>query len=175
MNYGTIGAVIGHEITHAFDDEGRKFDAKGNLKDWWTKEDAKRFEKSADILRKQYDAFVAVDDVHVNGSLTLGENIADLGGVLIAYDAFVESQKGKESVVIDGFTREQRFFIGLTLFEASHCRKEMLKQLVVTDPHSPAEFRINGPVVHADCFYGAFDVTKKDRLYIDPSKRARIW
>lgn len=175
LNYGAIGAVIGHEITHAFDDEGRKFDAKGNLKDWWTKEDAERFEAAADILRKQYDAFVAVDDMHVNGSLTLGENIADLGGVLIAYDAFVESQKGKESQVIDGFTPEQRFFIGLALFEASNYHKEALKQMVVTDPHSPAQFRINGPVAHADCFYEAFEVTEKDGLYRAPKERARIW
>jgi len=175
LNYGAIGAVIGHEITHAFDDEGRHFDAKGNLKDWWTQEDAREFEKRADILRKQYDAFVAIDDVHVNGSLTLGENIADLGGVVIAFDAFLESQKGKEPVLIDGFTPAQRFFFGLALFEATHCRPETLRQLVVTDPHSPSEFRINGPVVHADCFYDAFSVTNKDKLYRAPKDRAHIW
>lgn len=175
LNYGAIGAVIGHEITHAFDDEGRQFDAKGNLHDWWTTEDAKRFNERADILRKQYDAFVAIDDVHVNGSLTLGENIADLGGVVIAYDAFMESQKGKKEEMIDGFTREQRFFMGLSLFEASNYHKETLKQMVVIDPHSPSVFRVNGPVVHADCFYDAFGVKEKDKLYLAPEKRVHIW
>lgn len=176
MNYGSIGSVIGHEITHGFDDQGRKYDAKGNLKEWWTKKDAQRFKARAEVLRKQYDAFVAIDGMHVNGSLTLGENIADLGGVIIAYEAFMRSRKGKkDEQKIDGFTPEQRFFLALTLFECEHKRPEALKKTLVTDPHSPGRFRINGPLPNVDSFYRAFDVTNKDKLYRAPKTRAEIW
>lgn len=186
MNYGAIGACIGHEITHAFDDEGGQFDAKGNLKNWWTPSDAKRFAARAEVLRKQFDSFVAIDDMHVNGKLTLGENIADLGGLLIAYDAFMRSRKGavrhtgrsvsgKPRTLIDGFTPEQRFFLGWALFEAGHVRKESLRKSLVTDPHSPSEFRVNGSIANVDAFYEVFSIQSGDKLFIPPRKRARIW
>jgi putative endopeptidase len=175
VNYGGIGSVIGHEITHGFDDEGRKFDHKGNLKDWWTKEDQKRFEKRAEVLAKQFDDFEAIDHMHVNGKLTLGENIADLGGLIIAFEAFKKSQKGKKPEIIDGFTPEQRFFLGYATTEAGSIRPELLKKYLVIDPHSPSVFRVNGPMSNMEEFYKAFDVKKGDKLYRDMSKRAKIW
>jgi putative endopeptidase len=175
VNYGGIGSVIGHEITHGFDDEGRKFDDRGNLKDWWTAQDKKKFEQRAQVLAEQFDHFVAVDDMHVNGKLTLGENIADLGGIIIAFKAFQKSQHGKKPQIIDGFTPEQRFFLGYALTEAGSARPEYIKKQVVTDPHSPSIFRVNGPLSNIEAFYEAFGVKKGDQLYRDPSARAKIW
>jgi putative endopeptidase len=175
INYGGIGSVIGHEITHGFDDEGRKFDHKGNLKDWWTKDDQKRFEKRAEVLAKQFDEYEAIDGMHINGKLTLGENIADLGGLIIAFEAYKKSQKGKKAEIINGFTPEQRFFLGYATTEAGSIRPELLKKYLVIDPHSPSKFRVNGPVSNIDAFYDAFEVKKGNALYRDPKKRARIW
>lgn len=175
VNYGAIGSVIGHEITHGFDDEGSKFDAKGNLKNWWTPGDRKRFETKARVLEKQFDSFSVAPGIPVNGKLTLGENIADLGGAAIGYDALqiYLDKEGRED--IEGFTPEQRYFFGLAQFERAHSRKERLKTMVKVDPHSPAKFRINGPFSNMEEFYKAFNVTKKDKLYRSPSKRAKIW
>lgn len=175
MNYGGIGSVIGHEITHGFDDEGRKFDHKGNLKEWWTPEDKKRFEKRAKVLADQFDTFVAIDNLHVNGKLTLGENIADLGGLIIAFAAFKKSQQGKKQQVINGFTPEQRFFLGYAITEAGSTRPALLKQRLVTDPHSPSMFRVNGPLSNMEEFYEAFTLKKDDKLYRAPDERAKIW
>lgn len=175
QNYGGIGSVIGHEITHGFDDEGRQYDHKGNLKEWWSKEDKKKFEKRAKILSDQFDSFVAIDGMHVNGKLTLGENIADLGGLIIAFEAYKKSQKGKKREIIGGFTPEQRFFLGYALTEAGSIRPELLKKYLVIDPHSPSIFRVNGPVSNMEAFYEAFEVKKGDALYREPKNRAKIW
>ncbi len=175
FNYGGIGSVIGHEITHGFDDEGRKFDHKGNLKDWWTADDRKRFEKRAKVLSDQFDSYVAIDGMHINGKLTLGENIADLGGLIIAFEAFKKSQVGKKQQVMSGFTPEQRFFLGYCLTEAGSIRPELAKKYLVIDPHSPSLFRVNGPLSNMEAFYEAFGVKVGDTLYREPGKRARIW
>lgn len=175
LNYGAIGTVIGHEITHGFDDEGRQYDHKGNLKDWWTAEDKKQFEKRAKVLAEQFDEFEPIRGMHVNGKLTLGENIADLGGLIIAFAAFRKSQEGKKREVINGFTPEQRFFLGYATTEAGSIRPELLKKYLVIDPHSPSEFRVNGPLSNMDEFYDAFAVKKGDKLFRDSKKRARIW
>lgn len=175
INYGGIGSVIGHEITHGFDDEGRQYDHKGNLKDWWSAADRKKFEKRADVLAKQFDSFEAIDGMHINGKLTLGENIADLGGIIIAFEAFKKSQKGKKRETIRGFSPEQRFFLGYALTEAGSIRPELLKKYLVIDPHSPSRFRVNGPLPNIDSFYEAFGIKKGDKLWRDPKTRAQIW
>ncbi|MES2135161.1 MAG: M13 family metallopeptidase [Patescibacteria group bacterium] len=175
VNYGAIGYTIGHEITHSFDDQGSKFDEKGNLKSWWTKKDRMQFEKKAKVLAKQFDAFEVLPGIHVNGKLTLGENIADLGGISIAYDAYQKHLQKKEKKNIDGFTPEQRFFLGCAQGEREISRPEFLKTIVMTDPHSPSEFRVNGPFSNLPEFYEAFGVKKGDKLYRAPSARAKIW
>jgi putative endopeptidase len=175
VNYGAIGVVIGHEITHGFDDQGHQFDAKGNFKNWWTEEDKKKFEAKAKVFEDQYDSYVAIDDLRVNGKLTAGENIADLGGLTIAFAAFKRSQDGKEPKTLDGFTPEQRFFLGYTLFDQEIIRPELLKKFLVTDPHSPAIFRVNGPLSNMPEFAEAFGVKAGDGLYREPEKMAKIW
>lgn len=175
VNYGAIGSVIGHEITHAFDDQGSKFDGKGDRKTWWTKEDRKRFDKKAQVLVKQFDAYLVSDGLRVNGQLTLGENIADLGGASIAYDAYMLRLAKTGRNDIDGLTPEQRFFLGLALFERENRRPEAEKTQVLTDPHSPGQFRINGPASNLPEFYAAFNVQKGDKLYRSPKDRAKIW
>ncbi len=176
LNYGAIGTVIGHEITHGFDDQGAKFDGKGNMKGWWTKEDKKRFEAKGKVLKEQYDQYKVADGVPVNGQLTLGENIADLGGASIAFYAYqrmLERTGKRES--IDGLTPEQRFFLGFSLFEREVSRPEFAKMAALTDPHSPPEFRVNGTLSNLEEFYAAYGVTKGDKLYREPKDRAKIW
>ncbi len=175
LNYGAIGTVIGHEITHGFDDQGSKYDHTGNLKSWWTKEDRERFDKKAELVRKQYDGYTVADGVSVNGKLTLGENIADFGGFAIAFDAYQLRLMKTGRKDIDGFTPEQRFFLGGTLFDRENSRPEFQKMQVLTDPHSPSEFRINGPVSNIGSFYEAFGVKKGDKLFRDPSIRTTVW
>jgi putative endopeptidase len=175
LNYGCIGAVIGHEITHGFDDSGSKFDAKGNLKNWWTKEDRRRFERRSDVVRRQFDRYTVADGVKVNGKLTLGENIADLGGLTIAYDAYQLELARTKRMDIDGYTPEQRFFLGFALFERENTRPEFEKMQVLTDPHSPGKFRINGPLSNFPAFYEAFGIKKGDKLYRSLAARAKIW
>lgn len=175
VNYGAIGSIIGHELTHGFDDEGSHFDAKGNLKKWWTTNDRKKFMQKAKMIEKQFDAYVAIDDLHVNGKLTLGENIADLGGLAIAYDAFVRSHGDKEVRKIDGLTALQRFFIGFAIGERNVTRPEVARMRVLTDPHSPPRYRVNGAVTNMDEFYDAFHVTPDKKLFKEPQKRAKIW
>jgi putative endopeptidase len=175
MNYGAIGTVIGHEITHGFDDQGAKFDGKGNRKTWWTKQDRERFDKKAKVLVKQFNKYTVAGGLKVNGQLTLGENIADLGGASIAFDAYKLrlAKTGRKDV--DGFTSEQRFFLGFALFERELRRPEAEKTQVLTDPHSPGTFRINGPASNLPEFYEAFGVKKGDKLYQAPKDRAKIW
>lgn len=176
MNYGCIGAVIGHEITHGFDDEGAKYDAKGNLKNWWTPADKKKFQAKSAIVVKQYSDYQVFDGVRVNGQLTLGENIADYGGVSIAYDALQRNlERTGNRKVVHGLTPEQRFFLGFALFERENTRPEVEKTLTLTDPHSPGKFRINGPLANFDKFYEAYGVKKGDKLYREPTVRTMVW
>ena len=155
-NYGNTGATIGHELTHGFDDEGRQFDAKGNLRDWWTQADAKAFEQRVDCVRKQYAQYVVIDDIHINSSLTLGEDVADLGGTLLAYIAWKHATAGQDLKPIDGFTLDQRFFIGMAQWACGDERPESKRLHAITDPHSPDEYRINGVVANLPQFGEAF-------------------
>jgi len=175
INYGAIGATIGHEITHGFDDKGAGFDENGNMREWWSKSDRKQFNKKAAVMRKQGDTFHVIDDLKLNGQLTLGENIADLGGLLIAYQAYQESQKGKKRKNINGFTPEQRVFMGWALFERGHARKEFSRMMVHQDPHSPGKFRTNNVFSNMQEFYDAFDVDEGDKLYRRKKERVDIW
>ena len=175
VNYGAIGAVIGHEFSHGFDDQGSKYDAKGNLKKWWTDDDRKKFEARTKVLVNQFSAYKVADSVFVNGELTLGENIADIAGLLVAYDAFQISLKGKKKVKIDGFTPEQRFFIGFAQVWRGHSRPEYVRNQVLTDPHSPQQFRVLGPLSNMQAFYNAFNVKKGDKMWKDDSTRVKIW
>jgi putative endopeptidase len=175
LNYGGIAAVIGHEMTHGFDDEGRKFAADGNLKDWWTKDDATKFDKKANEVVEQYNAFTVLDTLHVNGKLTLGENLADLGGLSIAYEAFTKTQQFKEGKKIDGFTPAQRFFINWAQVWRNNILPESAAQLILTDPHSPGMYRANAPVVNIDAWYDAFDVKQGDKMFKPKTERTKIW
>lgn len=175
VNYGSIGSVIGHEITHGFDDQGSKFDGHGNRKTWWTKKDQLRFAKKAKRLVTEFNTYRVADGLSVNGQLTLGENIADLGGASIAFDAYQMRLKKTGRTDIDGFTPEQRFFLSFALFERENRRPEAEKTQVLTDPHSPGQFRINGPASNLPEFYAAFGVKKGDKLYREPKNRAKIW
>ena len=175
VNYGAIGSVIGHEITHGFDDDGSKFDHLGNMKDWWSKDDRKRFMALAKRIEKQYDSYTVADGVKVNGRLTLGENIADLGGVSIALDAYRLRYGHSDTPDTHGYTPTQRFFLGFALFEREHSRKETEKLLAINDPHSPSLFRINGVVTNVEDFYLAYNLKKGDGLYKVPSERTKIW
>ena len=175
VNYGGIGAVIGHELTHGFDDEGRNFDAKGNLISWWTSEDSAKFVVKADMIVHQFNAYTVLDTLHVNGELTLGENIADLGGITIAYEAFKRTKQGKSNVKIDGLTPEQRFFLGFATIWAGDIRPEAAAQRIITDPHSPALYRVNGTLSNIEPFYKAFNIKEGDSMYRPDSLRVKIW
>jgi putative endopeptidase len=175
LNYGAIGAVIGHEITHGFDDEGSQYDAKGNLKNWWTPADRRRFMAKAKRVEQQFNQYQVAGGLKVNGKLTLGENIADLGGLSIAYDAYQLQLKRTGRVDINGLTPEQRFFISFAVFECENVRPEHAKTKVLTDPHSPGIFRINGPVSNFLPFYEKYGLKKGDALYRSPKDREMVW
>ena len=175
VNYGGIGAVIGHEMTHGFDDQGRKSDASGNLRDWWTKEDGEKFMAKAAVVGKQFDAFSPMDSVHVNGNLTMGENLADLGGLTIAHQAFQKTAQAKAGKSIDGFTPEQRFFLGYAQIWRSNQRPEAMRQQIMTDPHSPGQYRTNGPLQNMPEFHAAFGCKDGDKMVRSTADRAKIW
>jgi putative endopeptidase len=175
VNYGGIGATIGHEMTHGYDDEGRKFDGTGMLTPWWTAQDAARFEASAHKLNAQYDTYSPFPGLHVKGDQTTGENIADLGGLLIALDAYHASLHGKPAPVIDGLTGDQRFFLAYAQSWRMKRRDDLMRQLLVADVHSPELYRVNGVVRNIDAWYAAFNVTPGQALYLAPSDRVRIW
>jgi len=175
VNYGGIGAVIGHEIGHGFDDQGRKSDGDGVLRDWWTAEDASRFKERADALVARYNAFTPLPGMHINGQNTLGENIGDLGGLEIAHYAYVLSLNGKEAPAIDGLTGDQRFFLGFAQIWRAKMREAMLTSIVASNEHSPAEFRVTGTVPNIDVWYDAFGVKPDNKLYVAPEKRIHIW
>lgn len=174
-NYGGIGAIIGHELTHGFDDQGSQFDGDGNMNDWWTEEDKKQFKARTGLLVKQYSSYVAIDTLKVNGELTLGENIADLGGLTMAYYAYKKSLNGKPSPVIKGLTGEQRLFISWAQGWKNNIKPEALKTRLATDPHSPAKFRVLGPMSNMQEFYDAFNVQEENKMYMPISLRSIIW
>ncbi len=177
VNYGAIGVVIGHEMTHGYDDEGRKYDADGNLNDWWTEADAKAFDARAQLVVDEYNGFEALPGLHVNGKLTLGENLADLGGVHIAYDALerVLAQDPSKRKAIDGFTPEQRFFISFAQIWRTNIRDAEAQRLITVDPHSPGQFRAYGPLLNVQEFYDAFEIKTGSPIWLAPEKRAVIW
>jgi endothelin-converting enzyme/putative endopeptidase len=175
VNYASIGAAIGHEIGHGFDDQGRQFDGNGSLRDWWTEEDAGRFDQLKDKLAAQYDGYEVIDGLTINGQFTSGENIGDLGGLGIAYKAYRLSLNGQEAPVIDGMTGDQRFFYGWAQIWRSKATDEELKRRLTSDPHSPPRFRANGAAVNVDAFYEAFEVTEGDGMYLPPEERVKIW
>jgi putative endopeptidase len=175
INYGGAAAVIGHELTHGFDDEGRQYAADGNLKEWWTDADAKSFTKKADMVVNQYSGYIVNDSVHVNGQLTLGENLADLGGLNIAYEAFKKTPQGQSNKTIDGFTPDQRFFLSWAQVWRSNVTPEFAAQLIVTDPHSPGMYRCNGPLTNIDAWYKAFNVQPGDKMFKPEAERIKIW
>ncbi len=177
VNYGGIGVVIGHEMTHGYDDEGRKFDGDGNLTNWWTEDDAKAFDARAQLVVDEYNGFEALPGLHVNGKLTLGENLADLGGVHIAYDALQRALAKDPSKrrTIDGFTPEQRFFISFGQIWRTNIRDAEAQRLITVDPHSPGQFRAYGPLLNVKEFYDAFDIKPGSPVWLPPEKRAVIW
>lgn len=176
VNYGAAGGVIGHELTHAFDDQGRKFDAKGNLKNWWTSRDSAQFEARSKVIVDQYTRYIAIDTFHVNGKLTLGENIADIGGLMIAYDAWQRSLAGKpEPPAVDGFTPDQRFFIAYAESWRQKVRPETELTQVIANPHTSVRWRVNGVVGHLPAFAHAFGCSADDPLVLTPEKRMQIW
>ena len=175
VNYGAIGAVIGHEISHGFDDQGRKSGGDGNLRDWWTEEDAAAFTERGSRLAEQYESYSPIDDMHINGALTLGENIGDLSGLAVAYRAYRLSLGDRPAPVIDGFTGDQRFFMGWTQVWRQKIRPEALRQQLLTDPHSPGDYRAFVPLLNLDAFYQAWDVGLGDGMYLPPEERVQIW
>lgn len=176
VNYGAIGVVIGHEMTHGYDDSGRKFDSEGNLNDWWTKQDAEEFDKKAQVVVDQFNEFTVLDSFHVNGKLTLGENLADYGGLIISYNALMKTFDDKEKPdEIDGFTPEQRFFLSYAKVWRNNIREKLAQRLIKEDPHSPGKYRVNGGVANIEAWYEAFDVQPKNEMYIKKENRLSIW
>jgi putative endopeptidase len=176
INYGAIGAVIGHELTHGFDDQGSLYDAQGNLNSWWTPEDRKKFEERTARLAAQYSSYPMLDgELHVNGDLTLGENIADLGGVIMAFEAFKLTEQGKSGEKIDGFTPEQRFFLSYAQVWRFKATEEAIRTRIHTDPHSPGRWRVNGTLTNVPAFHKAFNVQPGDSLYRSDEELVKIW
>ena len=175
INYGGMGCVIGHEITHGFDDQGRQYDATGNIRDWWKKEDTERFNKRAQKIIDQFNQYVPIDSMHINGQLTQGENIADLGGLVVSYNAFKKTEQFKKGEKIDGFTPTQRFYLSWAQVWKNNIRPEALKLRLKTDPHSPGKYRVIGPLSNLPTFYKAFGVKKGDGMYRDEDVRVKIW
>ncbi len=174
-NYGNTGGTIGHELTHGFDDEGSQFDATGNLKNWWTKEDREKFDERTKCVSDQYSSYVVVDDVHINGRLTMGEDVADLGGEILAYIAWKNVNKDKNLQPIDGLSPEQRFFIGYAQWDCANERPEDLRMRAQVDPHSPAQYRINGVVVNMPEFAQAFGCKAGQPMVKPTEKVCRVW
>ncbi len=175
FNYGAIGVVIGHEMTHGFDDQGRQFDKDGNLKDWWTPEDAERFNTRAQVMVNFFDSIQVLPGLHANGSLTLGENIADHGGLQVSFQAFKNATKDAPLGVVDGFTPEQRFFLSYAGVWAGNVRDEQIRLQTKSDPHSLGRWRVNGALPQIGAWYEAFNITENDSMYLAPEKRVSIW
>lgn len=175
INYGGIGMVIGHEMTHGFDDQGAQYDKDGNLKNWWAEVDNAKFKTKVDQVIKQYDAYTVLDSLHVKGALTVGENLADIGGLAIAYEAFKTTEQGKKNETIDGFTAEQRFFLSFAQVWRIKMKEEATRQRIQGDVHSPAMWRVNGPVTNFTPWYTAFGVKEGDKMYKAEADRIKVW
>lgn len=175
INYGGIGMVIGHEMTHGFDDQGAQYDKNGNLKNWWNAQDNEKFKAKTKQVNELYNTFTVLDSLHVNGELTTGENMADIGGICIAYDAFKMTKEGQDTTKIDGFTPDQRFFLSFAQIWRSKEKPEYSRMLINVDPHSPAMYRVNGPLMNFTPFYTAFNVQPGEKMYIPEDKRIKIW
>ena len=175
FNYGAIGVVIGHEMTHGFDDQGRLYDKDGNLEDWWTEADAKSFQDRAQKLVTYFDRIEVLPGLHANGKLTLGENIADHGGLQVAYTAFKKAVANQPLPLKEGFTPEQRFFLAYANVWAGNIRDEQIRVLTKADPHSLGRWRVNGALPHINAWYEAFGINKNDPMYLSPEERAVIW
>ncbi len=175
VNYGEIGATIGHELSHSFDDQGAKYNAGGILQNWFTPEDLKAFQARGDAIAAQYDQYTPLPGLHINGRLTLGENIADIAGLVIALKAYHISLGGKPAPVLDGLTGDQRFYIAFAQSWRERHRDSAIRSQVLSNPHSPSEFRVNGVVRNTDGWYAAFDVKPGDKLYLPPNKRVPVW
>jgi putative endopeptidase len=175
INYGAIGVVIGHEMTHGFDDQGRKYDKDGNMFDWWTEDDSKKFEERSQVMVKHFDNIVVLDTIHANGQFTLGENLADYGGLQIAYNAFSKTEQFAGKTPIDGFTPQQRFFLSYANVWAGNTRDEEILRLTNIDVHSLSKWRVNGALPHIDAWYEAFDIKEGDSLFIAKDKRVSVW
>ena len=174
--YGYAAAsTIGHELTHGFDDQGCQYNEKGNLVKWWTPEDEKKFAERTKKIVTQFNKFVVLDSLHVNGEASQGENIADLGGIVIAWDAFTKTKQYKEGKTINGLTPAQRYFLGYSLGWLGHQRNEALANQIMTDVHSPANLRVNGPFANVDAFYKAFNVKPGNKMYVPEKDRIKIW
>ncbi|MCA1585349.1 MAG: M13 family metallopeptidase, partial [Acidobacteria bacterium] len=175
VNYGAIGGVIGHEMGHGFDDQGRRYDGNGRLRDWWTAQDAEEYTKRAKLLVEQYNQFEPLPGLKVNGELTLGENIGDLTGIVIAHRAYLLSLDDKPGPTIDGISADGRFYMGWAQAWRSKERDDSLRQQVLTNPHAPERYRANGPVRNVPEFYSVFGLEESDRLFLAPDKRVKIW
>ena len=175
VNYGGIGTVIGHEMTHGFDDQGRQYDKDGNLKDWWTKDDADKFKKKVQVMIDQYNQYTVLNGLHVNGQLTQGENLADIGGMSIAYEAFKNTPQGKSDQKIDGLTPDQRFFMSFAQIWRVKNTDEIMRMRINLDPHSPEMYRTNGPLSNSPAFYKAFGVKPGDKMYREEKDRVKVW
>jgi putative endopeptidase len=175
LNYGGIGMVIGHEITHSFDDQGAQFDKVGNVTNWWAKSDFEKFKARTQQVIDQYNSFSVLDTVHLKGALTVGENTADIAGVAIAYDAFKLTEQGKDTTKLDGFTPDQRFFISIARIWRVKTRDAYMRMYVNTNPHSPARWRVNGPLMNFTPFYKAFDVQPGDKMFKPENERITVW
>jgi putative endopeptidase len=175
INYGGIGAVIGHEITHGFDDQGKQYNAEGNLANWWTPADSANFDKKANVMVDQFNKMIVIDTCHANGKLTEGENLADLGGINIAYEAFKKTEQGKSDKKIDGFTPDQRFFLSWAQVWRENDRPESIAARLKSDPHSPGLLRCNVPITNMEAWYKAFNIKTTDKLYRPEADRIRVW
>jgi len=175
INYGGIGMVIGHEMTHSFDDQGAQYDKDGNVKNWWAKDDYEKFKSKTQKVIDLYSSFTVLDSVHIKGALTVGENTADIGGVAIAYDAFKMTPEGQDTTKIGGFTPDQRFFLSIARIWRVKTRDEFLRMYVNTNPHSPAMWRVNGPLMNFTPFYKAFNIQPGQMMYKPDSARIKIW
>ncbi len=175
LNYGGIGMVIGHEMTHAFDDQGAQFDKDGNVKNWWTNDDYAKFKAKTQQVIDLYSSFTVLDTVHIKGAMTVGENTADVGGVAIAYDAFKMTKEGHDTATIGGFTPDQRFFLSVARIWRVKMKDEFLRLWINNNPHSPPMWRVNGPLMNSTHFYDAFQIQPGDKMYLPDSARIKIW
>ncbi|HKK12883.1 MAG TPA: M13 family metallopeptidase, partial [Flavobacteriaceae bacterium] len=175
LNYGGIGFVIGHEVTHTFDDQGAQFDMYGNVKNWWTKDDYKKFKSKTQQVIDLYSSFTVLDSLHINGAMTVGENTADIAGIAVAYDAFKMTKEGQDTTKIDGFTPDQRFFLSVARVWKVKMKDEFLRLWINTNPHSPPVWRVNGPLMNSTPFYKAYDVQPEDSMFLPEKDRITIW